>query len=91
MYSYLQRIISVIAVFTCNERSADSPQDSHKYKSQFQDFFFQTTECLTASRRVQSTGGHIDRFPALDQTDCLSNGNITQYETDGPHVLQSSP
>jgi len=42
---------------------------THKYEGQFQGFFFQATEHLTVSRRAHSTGGHIDRFPALDQTD----------------------
>jgi hypothetical protein len=58
-------------VFTYDERCANIPQDSHKYEGQFQDFFFQATELLVASRRVQSIGSRIDRFPALDQIDSL--------------------
>jgi len=61
--------ILFIAVFTYVEKSANSLQDSHKYEGQFQDFIFQTSELLTASRRVQSTGGHMDRVPSLDQID----------------------
>jgi hypothetical protein len=73
-------------VFTYDERSTNSHQDSHKYEGQIQDFFFQATDLLTASRRVQSTGGH----PALDQMDSLKERKNMQYETDGRHVAQGS-